>query len=95
MLVTCLMAVIVVPGAGRRDGAAARRPARGADVFERRAARSTYQHLFWFYGHPVVYVMFFPFLGAVAEVVATFSRKRFFGYNALVLSLLALHRRSR
>jgi cytochrome c oxidase subunit I len=49
----------------------------------------TYQHLFWFYGHPVVYVMFFPFVGAVAEVVAVFSRKRFFGYRALVLTLLA------
>ncbi len=48
-----------------------------------------YQHLFWFYGHPVVYVMFFPFLGAVAEVVAVFSGKRFFGYRAAVLSLLA------
>jgi cytochrome c oxidase subunit 1 len=47
-----------------------------------------YQHLFWFYGHPVVYVMFFPFVGAVGEAVATFSRKRFFGYRALIVSLL-------
>lgn len=47
-----------------------------------------YQHLFWFYGHPVVYVMFFPFVGAVAEVVTTFSRRRMFGYQGLVLSLL-------
>jgi cytochrome c oxidase subunit 1 len=49
----------------------------------------TYQHLFWFYGHPVVYVVFFPFLGAVAEAIAIFSGRRFFGYPALVLSLLA------
>jgi cytochrome c oxidase subunit I len=48
-----------------------------------------YLHLFWFYGHPNVYVMFFPFLGCVAEVVAVFSRKRFFGYHAMVFSLLA------
>ena len=48
----------------------------------------TYQHLFWFYGHPVVYVMFFPFLGAVAEVVAVFSGRRLFGYRGMVLSLL-------
>lgn len=48
-----------------------------------------FQHLFWFYGHPVVYVMFFPFVGAVAEVLATFSGRRFFGYSATVLSLLA------
>ena len=47
-----------------------------------------WQHLFWFYGHPVVYVMFFPFVGMVAEVASTFSRRRFFGYTALVGSLL-------
>jgi cytochrome c oxidase subunit 1 len=57
-------------------------------VFTGATGSIAYQHLFWFYGHPVVYVMFFPFVGAVAEVVATFSRKRFFGYRALVFSLL-------
>ncbi len=48
-----------------------------------------YQNLFWFYAHPVVYVMFFPFVGAVAEVLATFSGRRFFGYPGTVLALLA------
>jgi cytochrome c oxidase subunit I len=57
-------------------------------IFTGSTGTIAYQHLFWFYGHPVVYVMFFPFVGAVAETVATFSRKRFFGYRALVLSLL-------
>jgi cytochrome c oxidase subunit 1 len=57
-------------------------------VFTGATGSIAYQHLFWFYGHPVVYVMFFPFVGAVAEVVATFSRRRFFGYRALVVSLL-------
>lgn len=57
-------------------------------VFTGSTGSVVYQHLFWFYGHPVVYVMFFPFVGAVGEVVATFSRKRFFGYRALVVSLL-------
>jgi cytochrome c oxidase subunit 1 len=47
-----------------------------------------FQHLFWFYGHPVVYVMFFPFVGMVAEVAATFSRRPLFGYRGLVVSLL-------
>jgi cytochrome c oxidase subunit 1 len=47
-----------------------------------------YLNVFWFFGHPNVYVMFFPFLGCVAEVVAVFSRKRFFGYPAMVFSLL-------
>src|SRR5213075_633691 len=48
-----------------------------------------YLQLFWYYGHPVVYVMFFPFVGCVAEVVATFSGRRFFGYQGTALSLLA------
>ena len=60
----------------------------GAHVLDPGGGPVLYQHLFWFYGHPVVYVMFFPFLGIVAEVVATFSRKRLFGYGALVFSLL-------
>jgi cytochrome c oxidase subunit I len=47
-----------------------------------------YANLFWFYGHPVVYVMFFPFVGCVAEALATFSGRRFFGYTGTVLSLL-------
>ncbi|HWC82737.1 MAG TPA: cbb3-type cytochrome c oxidase subunit I [Pseudonocardiaceae bacterium] len=47
-----------------------------------------YQNLFWFYAHPVVYVMFFPFVGAVCEVLATFSRRRFFGYTGTALALL-------
>jgi cytochrome c oxidase subunit I len=57
-------------------------------VYESAGGPVVYQHLFWFYGHPVVYVIFFPFLGAVGEVVAVFSRRRFFGYHALVLALL-------
>jgi cytochrome c oxidase subunit 1 len=61
---------------------------RGVGVFDSSGGPSAYQHLFWFYAHPVVYVIFFPFVGAVAEVVATFSRRRFFGYHAMVLSLL-------
>jgi cytochrome c oxidase subunit 1 len=47
-----------------------------------------YQHLFWFYGHPVVYVMFFPFVGAVGEVVAVFSSRRFFGYRYFTVAVL-------
>jgi cytochrome c oxidase subunit 1 len=48
-----------------------------------------YQWIFWFYGHPVVYVMFFPFVGCVAEVLATFSNRRYFGYKFTVFALLA------
>jgi cytochrome c oxidase subunit 1 len=48
-----------------------------------------YQNLFWFFGHPVVYVMFFPYLGAAIEAIAVSARKRWFGYTAFVASIMA------
>jgi cytochrome c oxidase subunit 1 len=48
-----------------------------------------YQDLFWFFGHPVVYVMFFPYLGAAAEAIAVNSHKRWFGHTAFVASIMA------
>ncbi len=60
----------------------------GVGIFDSAGGPIAYQNLFWFYGHPVVYVMFFPFVGAVGEVIAVFSRRRFFGYQAMVISLL-------
>jgi cytochrome c oxidase subunit 1 len=47
-----------------------------------------YQNLFWFFGHPVVYIVFFPFLGAAGEAIAIFSGRRWFGYRAFVLAIL-------
>ena len=49
-----------------------------------------YAHLFWFFGHPEVYVMILPFFGVVTEIVAVFSRKPVFGYTGLVLSAFGI-----
>jgi cytochrome c oxidase subunit 1 len=57
-------------------------------IFENNTWNIGYQNVFWFFGHPVVYVMFFPFVGAVVEVLATFSNRRYFGYKPTVLALL-------
>jgi cytochrome c oxidase subunit 1 len=48
-----------------------------------------YQHLFWFFGHPEVYIVFIPGTGIVSTIVTTFSRRPVFGYLALVLSLVS------
>jgi cytochrome c oxidase subunit 1 len=48
-----------------------------------------WQHLFWFFGHPEVYIVFIPALGYVSSIIQTFSRRRIFGYTALVLSMIA------
>ncbi len=49
-----------------------------------------YQHLFWIYSHPAVYIMILPAMGAISEIIPTFSRKSIFGYKAIVLSTLAI-----
>ena len=49
-----------------------------------------FQHLFWFYSHPAVYVMLLPSMGVISEVIACFSRKRVFGYSAVAFSSVAI-----
>jgi cytochrome c oxidase subunit 1 len=49
-----------------------------------------YQHMFWFYSHPAVYIMILPAMGVASEVVAAFTRKRIFGYKFVAFSSLAI-----
>ena len=58
-------------------------PARGGDPI-------LYQHLFWIYSHPAVYVMILPAMGVVSEIIPTFSRKTIFGYKFIAFSSLAI-----
>ncbi|MBO0713180.1 MAG: cbb3-type cytochrome c oxidase subunit I [Acidimicrobiales bacterium] len=88
MVVTCLMTVASFPSLLAAVGLVATGRA-DPTLFHHNLWDVAYQNLFWFYGHPVVYIMFFPFVGAVAEVLATFARRRFVGYKPTVLSLLA------
>ncbi len=49
-----------------------------------------FQHLFWFYSHPAVYIMILPGMGVMSELIACFSRKRVFGYTFIALSSVAI-----
>jgi cytochrome c oxidase subunit 1 len=58
-------------------------PARGGDPI-------LFQHLFWFYSHPAVYIMVLPAMAVVSEVVQTFARKNMFGYKAVAYSSMGI-----
>ena len=64
----------------------------GSSFFDPTAGGSAilWQHLFWFFGHPEVYIMALPFFGVISEVIPVFSRKPIFGYTALVLATLLI-----
>jgi len=49
-----------------------------------------FQHLFWFYSHPAVYIMILPSMGIMSELIACFSRKRIFGFQFVALSSVAI-----
>jgi cytochrome c oxidase subunit I+III len=57
-------------------------PAAGGDAV-------LWQHIFWFFGHPEVYIIFIPALGFVSSIIVAFARRPIFGYTALVLALVA------
>ena len=92
MIVTSLMILIAFPPLAatlalllidRRLGGHVFDPAHGGSAV-------LYQHLFWFFGHPEVYVMILPYFGVVTEIIPVFSRKPVFGYTGLVLATLAI-----
>jgi cytochrome c oxidase subunit 1 len=64
----------------------------GGHVFDPAAGGNVvlWQHLFWFFGHPEVYVMILPYFGVISEIIPVFSRKPIFGYTGLVLAAFAI-----
>jgi cytochrome c oxidase subunit 1 len=91
MLVTSFVVIMAMPAVmiastslilDRLVGTHFFNPAEGGDVL-------LWQHLFWFFGHPEVYIIFLPAVGMVSTLVATFARRPVFGYLALVMALIA------
>ncbi len=64
----------------------------GADFFSGTAGGDPvlWQHLFWFFGHPEVYILALPFFGILSEVIPVFSRKPLFGYRAFILATILI-----
>ncbi|MFC7406065.1 cytochrome c oxidase subunit I [Georgenia alba] len=63
----------------------------GGQIFNPEAGGSLlWQHLFWFFGHPEVYIIALPFFGIISEVIPVFSRKPLFGYKSLVFATIAI-----
>ena len=84
VLGTPILAItIVMVGLERLFGIPFFDPAAGGDPL-------LFQHLFWFYSHPAVYIMILPAMGVVSEIVGVFSRKRVFGYNFIAGSSIAI-----
>ena len=90
-LVTSLLVLMAFPplasalfalGADRRLGAQVFNPENGGAVL--------WQHLFWFFGHPAVYIIALPFFGIITEILPVFSRKPVFGYKGLVYATIAI-----
>jgi cytochrome c oxidase subunit I len=91
ILVTSLLVILVFPFLAAALFALAADRILGAHVFDiQTGGPLLWQHLFWFFGHPEVYIIALPFFGIITEIIPVFSRKPLFGYKGLVAATLLI-----
>ncbi|GAB3817842.1 cytochrome c oxidase subunit I [Tessaracoccus terricola] len=91
ILVTSILVLMVFPVFGAALLVLGSDRILGSHVFDAASGGPIlWQHLFWFFGHPEVYVIAIPFFGIITEVLSVFSRKPVFGYYGLVFATLAI-----
>ena len=91
VLVTSLLALIIFPVLAAALFALGAERRFGAHIFDPEAGGAMlWQHLFWFFGHPEVYVLALPFFGVISEIFPVFSRKPIFGYKTLIFATVAI-----
>ncbi|MGH3662167.1 MAG: aa3-type cytochrome oxidase subunit I [Micromonosporaceae bacterium] len=91
ILVTSLMILMVFPILAATLLALLADRQLGAHVYDPETGGAMlWQHLFWFFGHPEVYIVALPFFGIITEVIPVFSRKPLFGYRGMVFATIAI-----
>ncbi len=90
-LITSLLILMAFPVLAAAIFAAAADRILGAHIYDpANGGVLLWQHLFWFFGHPEVYIIALPFFGIVSEIFPVFSRKPIFGYKTLVYATIAI-----
>jgi len=91
ILITAILVLLVFPLLAAALLAAMADRVLGAHVYDSATnGPMLWQHLFWFFGHPEVYIVALPFFGIVTEVIPVFSRKALFGYKGMVAATIAI-----
>ncbi|WP_206478249.1 cytochrome c oxidase subunit I [Kocuria sp. KRD140] len=90
-LITSMLIIMIFPPLASALFALGMDRRLGGHVFDaENGGAILWQHLFWFFGHPEVYVLALPFFGIVSEIIPVFSRKPIFGYKGLVFATIAI-----
>ncbi|MCF8540482.1 MAG: cytochrome c oxidase subunit I [Aurantimicrobium sp.] len=91
IMITSILVILVFPILAAALFALGSDRVFGSHVFDAATGGAIlWQHLFWFFGHPEVYILVLPFFGVISEIIPVFSRKPIFGYKTLVYATIAI-----